>query len=118
MKTIMFTDPWLKDQRAFDRIQEYLGGCQAWGSVGRVGWMSRGEDKVGLMVEVEWAFAEQFSDIINDFLVEARYETVVASILRSLAWKFSSPALTSTFRDLIVTDVTGDYKLSPTDDLK
>ena len=107
MKTLLFQDPWLAHQGACDEIQKFLGALQRRGDVGRVAWMIRENGAIGLLVETTLNSRQNITDIINDFLVRARLEHVQNFLLEALAWKFSSPALTTAFREYILVSSSG-----------
>lgn len=122
MKTLVFKGPLLaKSRRLRDKIDEYLfdvDRCYGIPVINSITWISHGEDYAELIVVLKEGYWKTVVDGIEELQIQERLVLVENFLLERLAWKFSSPALTTAFRDIIVTDVTGDNPLSPAEDLK
>lgn len=106
MSIIRFDDPWLKNGKVAEEIRQYLLAShgQAVGSatLTHTARLSGGTS-IELIVELndDHPHSDSVSDEIHDILIQARLDFVNNSLLRSLAWGFSSPAKTSKFRELL-----------------
>ena len=106
MKTLIFKGPILgKSRRLRDRIDEYLvdiDRCYGTPVINSIMWISHGESYAELIVVVRDGYYKTIMDGIEELQIQERLTIVQNSLLESLAWKFSSPALTTAFRDIIV----------------
>lgn len=106
MKTLVFKGPLLgKSRRLRDRIDEYLVYIDRFYHVpviNSITWISHGEDYAELIVVLKEGYWKTVVDGIEDLQVQERLALVEDYLLKRLAWKFSSPALTQAFRDAIL----------------
>jgi len=122
MKTLVFKGALLgRSRKLRDKIDEYLvdvNRCYGISVIDSITWIGHGDSYAELIVRCREGYHKTIIDGVEELQIQERLAIVLDSLLESLAWKFSSPALTKTFRDIIVPDVTGDNKLSPAEDLK
>jgi hypothetical protein len=122
MKILVFNDPLLMHRDSAIQVQAYLSGFIAGNreAIDLIAWGPREDDhtKLALSIRCQHKYARCLMDSIHEILIQARLNLVTNSLLESLAWKFSSPALTTAFRDIIVPVSPGTTPLSPDEDLK
>ena len=106
MKTLVFKDPMLNHRTAVCRVNVFILGVIAanGGAINNIIWGPGSDDcaTTHLTIQCPNKYSKMLIDGITETLIEARLSIVVESLLESLAWKFSSPALTTAFRDIIV----------------
>lgn len=106
MSIIRFDDMWLRNTKVSTDIQNYLLSHHHKSvheaSLTYTGGLTGGFS-VELMVELndDHPHSDSVSDEIHEILIQARLDFVQGSLLKSLAWRFSSPALTAKFRELL-----------------
>jgi hypothetical protein len=104
MSVIRIHDLWLKNSKAAEEVRNYLTHSDAVRdatltfSVGM-----HGAFDIELMVELndDHPHSDSVETDIHEVLIQARLDAVQCLILKSLAWKFSSPAQTSKLKELL-----------------
>lgn len=111
MKTLIFNDPLLMHREAATQVQAYLSGFISGNreAIEMIEWGPREDDptKLALTIRCQGKYARCLLEDIHETLIQARLDLVLNSLFESLLWKFSSPALTTAFREYILVSSSG-----------
>jgi hypothetical protein len=115
MKTLVFDDPFLAHPIGARIVHAFIGGAIATNRdvISSLIWGPEyeGISMRSLIIQCPHRYSAMLLDGINEALIQGRLAIVSDYLLEKLAWKFSSPALTSAFRDYILVTSPGDKTL-------
>lgn len=106
MSIIRITDRWLKNSAASEDIRQYLVDSKAVSDAALTFTVDlNGEFATELVVELndDHPHSDSVENDIHERLILARLDFAHNSLLKSLAWSFSSPAKTDKFREILET---------------
>ena len=104
MSVVRITDVWLKNGSVAEDIRRYLVDSNAVLDATlsfRVSLSGEFASELVVAIDDDHPHSDSVENEIHEMLIQARLDFVQCGMLHSLAWKFSSPAKISKFKELL-----------------